>query len=195
VEVVCGDALVVPPPQTPYRAFGNIPFAITTALLRRLLDDPSGPLVGADLLVQLEVARKRASIAPSTLLTLGWAPWWTFALQRRIAASAFQPSPSVDAGLLVAARREPSLLHARDRAAYLDLVRRAFRRASWPVRRSLRDVVPAAAWKQLVRERGLAPDALPRDLDVFDWVALWQRAAHRVSADSTSPHQRPSSRG
>jgi 23S rRNA (adenine-N6)-dimethyltransferase len=173
VEVVLGDALHVPLPARPYRAFGNIPFAITTPLLRRLLDDPASPLLRVDVLIQLEAARKRCAVAPSSLLTLGWAPWWEFALVRRVGRLGFEPPPSVDAGMLAISRRDPPLLPAAARAAYVRLVRRAFDRGSWPVRRSLRDVVPPTTWKRMTRERGLSVDATPRDLDVFDWVALF----------------------
>ena len=69
------------------------------------------------------------------------------------------------------------LLPATERAGYVRLVRRAFERGSWPVRRSLRDVLPPMTWKRLARERGLEVDATPRDLDVFDWVALRDAAA------------------
>ena len=172
VDVVEGDVLRVPLPSRPFRAFGNIPFAVTTPILRRLLDDPATPLVRADLLTQLEAARKRAAIAPSTLVTLGWAPWWEFALVRRVGRLGFEPAPSVDAGLLVITRREPELLPPTGRGDYLRLVRRAFDRGSWPVRRSLKDALPPLTWKRLARERGLEVNATPRDLDVFDWVAL-----------------------
>ena len=173
VEVVPGDALRIPLPARPYRAFGNIPFAITTPMLRRLLDDPASALIRADLLIQFEAARKRCAVAPSSLLTLGWAPWWEFTLVRRVGRLGFEPPPSVDAGMLAISRREPALLPASDRAAYVRLVSRAFERGSWPVRRSLRDVVPPRTWKRLARERGLAIDAAPRDLDVFDWLAVF----------------------
>ena len=173
VDVVAGDALQLPLPARPYRAFGNIPFAITTPMLRRLLDDPASPLIRVDVLIQLEAARKRSAVAPSALLTLGWAPWWEFTLVRRMGRLGFEPPPSVDAGMLAIIRREPALLPASERAAYLRLVRRAFTRGSWPVRRSLRDVVTPRTWKRLARERGLAFDAAPRDLDTFDWVAVF----------------------
>jgi 23S rRNA (adenine-N6)-dimethyltransferase len=95
---------------------------------------------------------------------------------RRIGRLGFEPPPSVDAGLLVVTRREPELLPPTDRGAYVRLVRRAFERGSWPVRRSLKDVLPPLTWKRLARERGLEVDATPRDLDVFDWVAVREAA-------------------
>jgi 23S rRNA (adenine-N6)-dimethyltransferase len=186
VEVLCGDALRVPLPSAPYRAFGNIPFAITTPILRRLLDDPAGPLLRADLLIQLEVARKRAAVSPSTLLQLGWAPWWTFGLVRRVGRLGFEPPPTVDAGLLVVTRREPALLKTVDRPSYVRLVRRAFERSSWPVRRSLHESLPPLTWKRLARERGLEVDATPRDLDVFDWVAVSNVSGRPIPARAGS---------
>jgi 23S rRNA (adenine-N6)-dimethyltransferase len=70
LEVVSVDALRFAWPGEPFRAFGNIPFAMTTDLLRSLLDAPS--LVRADLIVQWEVAVKRAVPKPRNLLNVSW---------------------------------------------------------------------------------------------------------------------------
>ncbi len=172
VAVIEADILRVPLPSEPYRAFGNIPFGITNAILRRLLDEPAGPLDRADLLVQFEVARKRTAVWPSTLLSLGWLPWWELVLTRRIPRHGFEPPPSVDAGLFRITRRDPALLPVEARPAYVGYLRRAFDRPSWPVRRTFRAELPPMTWKRLARERGIPVDAAPRQLDIFDWIQL-----------------------
>lgn len=173
VEIVESDFLHVPLPDVPFRAFGNVPFALTTAILRRLLDDAASPLVRADLIVQFEVARKRTSVWPGNLLTLGWLPWWQFNLVRHLPASAFDPAPSVGAGVLSVTRRTPALLRAGQRSGYVGLLRAGFRRESLPIHRSLRGRIPERSWKRLARDRGIRPDAKASELDVFDWVALF----------------------
>jgi 23S rRNA (adenine-N6)-dimethyltransferase len=178
VDVVEADVLRAALPLQPYRAFGNLPFGIATPILRRLLDEPGSPLQAAELLLQFEVARKRTQVWPSTALSIGWLPWWEFTLVRRISRVAFEPAPSVDAGLLSVRRRPRQLLTPRDRASYVAMVARAFGRGSWPVRRSLRDEVSSMTWKRLAGDRGLPLDASARDLNVFDWVAVF-RAAKR----------------
>ena len=55
VRVVRGDFLSVRLPLQPYRVVGCPPFAQTTALLRRLLDDPGQHLDRVDLIIQWEV--------------------------------------------------------------------------------------------------------------------------------------------
>jgi 23S rRNA (adenine-N6)-dimethyltransferase len=130
VLVVEGDAFAQPVPCLPFRAVSNVPFHETTRALRLLLDDPRGSLECAALIVQWEVARKRAR--GDTLLGLGWAPWWELRLVRQVPASAFRPRPSVDAGILVAVHRpEPLLLPAQARA-FRAFLRRGFGRRRQP---------------------------------------------------------------
>ena len=175
LEIVHGDALVVPLPRTPYRAFGNIPFGVTTAILRRLLDAVDGPLQRADLIVQYDVARKRSSVWPSDLLSLGWLPWWAIHLERRLPAGAFDPPPSVDAAVLSIVRRQPPLLPTGSRADYLSLVRSAFRRANVPVDGAVRGLVGEGVWRRIARQRGDVRRSRASDLDVFTWTAVYRQ--------------------
>ncbi|MGE5225709.1 MAG: ribosomal RNA small subunit methyltransferase A [Planctomycetaceae bacterium] len=186
VRIVEADVASVPVPERPWRAFGNIPFGLTAPILRRLLDDVAVGPERADLLLQFEAARKRAAVVPSTLLSLGWQPWWELTLARRIPRLGFEPPPSVDAGLLVITRRRPALLAPSDRVAYLGPLRRAFDRGSWPVRRSLQGALPPMTWKRLARERGLHVDARPADLDVWDWVAVFRAISERRGSGAGS---------
>jgi 23S rRNA (adenine-N6)-dimethyltransferase len=126
-RVVEADFLSLPLPRDPFRLVGDLPFGRTTAILRRLLDDPRVPLVRADLLVQWEVARKRAAAPPATLRSAAWAPWWEIRLGPRIPARAFRPVPRVDAGLLVVTRRHPPLLPTAMAGPY-----HRFVRSHWP---------------------------------------------------------------
>ena len=173
ISVREADVLSVALPLVPYRAFGNVPFSVTTAILRRLLDDPSAPLLGADLIVQFEAARKRAAAWPTNLASLGWMPWWEFALVRHLPRTAFEPAPSVDAAVLSIRRRRRPLLPAGDRGAYLEMLRVAFHRSNLPIRRSLGGRIPTRGWKRLARERGIDPNVTAPDLDVFGWTALF----------------------
>ncbi len=111
------------PTRRPFRVFGSLPFGLTTALLRHLFDDPRSGPTRADLVVQWEVAQKRATMPPSSLLSTAWAPWWTFELGRRVPAHAFRPVPAVDGAVLRVRRRRPALLPERLAGQYAEFVR------------------------------------------------------------------------
>jgi 23S rRNA (adenine-N6)-dimethyltransferase len=126
VTVLCCDAVAYKMPRRPFRVMGSLPFGATTAILRHLFDDTRSSLVRADLVVQWEVARKRAATPPTTLLSTTWAPWWCFDVGRRIPASAFRPVPMVDAAVLRVTRRTPPLLPDHMAGAYATFVRQVW---------------------------------------------------------------------
>lgn len=99
LTVVTGDALAVPLPRRPYRVVANIPFSITTPLLRRLVDSP---LVAADLVVELAAGRRLASPAVAAARPeLGrWHRRCEFSLGPVIPPHRFRPPPSVPAVVL-----------------------------------------------------------------------------------------------
>ena len=177
LTVVCANALQVPLPREAFRVVGNLPFGSGTRILQRLLDDPGSTLERVDVLIQYEAARKRAQVAPSTLATLRWCPWWDIRLVRMVRRDAFVPPPSVDAGLLVIERRADPLLSERHRTPYRRLVASGFAHAATPLARALG--VPRRTWFTFAHERGMPNDARAAELDVFDWVALFERIGRR----------------
>ncbi|SHL40266.1 23S rRNA (adenine-N6)-dimethyltransferase [Pseudonocardia thermophila] len=149
VAVVRGDMLRFRE-RRPHHVVSNVPFGITAPLLRHVLGQSSW--CTAVLLLQWEVARKRAAVGGTTQLTALWWPWIDFTLAGRVPADAFRPRPSVDGGVLVMVRRERPLLDARRRGAYQRFVVEAFRAGQVAGRR-------------------------PRDLDARGWVMLFDRLA------------------
>jgi 23S rRNA (adenine-N6)-dimethyltransferase len=163
VTVLEGDGLDLALPVEPFRVLANLPFGRTTAFLRRFLDDPLVPLERADLIVEWGVALKRSAVWPSTLLGASWGAWWTFRIDRRLAAACFEPAPSVDAAVLVIARRDPPLVPAAEAGAYHDFVARGFNRG-------LKSVASPRHVRRIARR------SAPRDLDAHQWAALFRES-------------------
>lgn len=110
VRVIRADLRAFRFPKEPFRVVANPPFNLTTETLSKLLDQPNDRLRRVDLILQREVVRKHATEPPTSLRTAAWAPWWQFSMGRVIPARAFRPRPSVDAAVLSASRRQPSVL-------------------------------------------------------------------------------------
>ncbi|RSN59319.1 23S ribosomal RNA methyltransferase Erm [Amycolatopsis sp. WAC 04182] len=147
-EIITADYLRFPLPKTPHVLVGNLPFHLTTATLRHVLAAPGW--TDAVLLVQWEVARRRAGVGGATMMTAQWWPWFDFRLAGRVPATAFRPKPGVDGGLLTMTRRERPLVEAADLQRYQDFVRRVFTRPG-------KEVVPkrltAHQWAEAFRLR------------------------------------------
>ena len=173
VRVVHGDLLRFRMPR-PSNLVSNVPFHLTTPLLRRLFADDSWQ--HALLVLQWEVARKRAGVGGATLMTAEWWPWYEPSLQRRIPARAFRPSPSVDAGLLHIERRASPLVPPSESGPYRDLVRRVFGAPGHGAVAMAGSVLGQARARAWAREAGLGGGVLTRAVTAEQWAAL-----HRIA--------------
>ncbi|GIF46863.1 23S rRNA (adenine-N6)-dimethyltransferase [Asanoa ferruginea] len=157
---------------TPRVVVGNVPFHITTSTLRWLLAAPHWQT--AVLLVQWEVARRRAGIGGASLLTARVWPWFAFEVHSRVDKRAFRPVPTVDGGLLVVHRRPTPLVAERD--PYQRFVQTVFTGRGYGLREILTRSagVPAPVARDWLRTHRVPANALPRDLTAEQWAALWR---------------------
>jgi 23S rRNA (adenine-N6)-dimethyltransferase len=174
VSVAEADILTMRLPTEPYLVVANIPFGITTRILRHLLGQPGGALRRADVIVQAEVARKRGTRGRGTLLNACWEPWFEFGAGQRVAAEAFRPRPRVDAAVLTVRRRDQALLTPALRRDYTEFVTGVFNGARPTVASALAPAIPRSRLASLTATLGLRTGALPSQLAVDQWVALFQ---------------------
>ena len=170
-RVIEGDARHVPLPRRPFKVVANLPFDSGTAILRRLLD-PGVALVSADVVLQWEVAAKRAAVWPSTRVGIEWSAWFELEVVRRLPRCCFAPPPDADAAVLKATRRSEPLVALRDIATYRRFLDSGFRAG-------VRAVVPPRELKRAATELGFDRAAQPRDLDAVQWAELFRRASVR----------------
>lgn len=175
VQVIHADALSVRFDRDV--VVGNLPFHLTTALLRKLLRSPGWQQ--AVLVLLWEVARKRAGVGGRTMMTAQAAPWFEFTLYGRVPAHGFSPAPSVDAGVLGIDRRRAPMLPLSERRAYERFVAAVFTGRGAGVRAILSRLTSSRAAQRAVQQVGIDRHAHPRDLTPQQWVGVWQVVGER----------------
>ncbi len=153
---------------------GNLPFHLTTPILRRILSRHGWQ--HAIVLTQWEVARKRAGVGGGTMMTAQAAPWFEFSLEGRVPSWGFSPRPSVDGGLLRITRRAYALVPATERQPYGDFVRAVFTGSGGTmpaiVQRAAR--TDAATAKRACDAASIRRRDLPKSLSPEQWASLWR---------------------
>ena len=178
VEIVIGDILEIDLESTigsdPYLVVANIPYNITSALIRHFLESEIAPqrLV---LTVQREVAQRViAGPGQMSLLALGVRVYGTPSLRARIPARAFYPRPQVDSAVLrVDVHDQPGLA-----GELLEPVFRLARAGFGQRRKMLKNTLAgemnwsAVQLAELLAAAGIGVQARPQELDVEDWARL-----------------------
>lgn len=174
-DVVTADFLRRPLPREPHVVVGNLPFHLTTAILRHLLHGPGWS--EAVLITQWEVARRRAGVGGASMMTAQWQPFFEFLLAGRVPARSYTPAPSVDGGLLTITRRTSSLLPWNQRTSYAEFVHQVFTGKGRGIAQILRNIcgTPKAVVGQRLGELSIRSTALPKELTAEQWTGLYRR--------------------
>nr|WP_051426056.1 rRNA adenine N(6)-methyltransferase family protein [Jiangella gansuensis] len=178
VRVVAGDARTVMLPRRSFSVVANIPYAISTALLRRLLDPEDTSVVGADLLVQWGFAKRMTASHPRDLEVAWWQARFELSIAGRVRPASFDPAPSVDSAHLVVRRRAD--VSRRTARAARRLLQDRYRTPSRPAREVLAAHVPKKRAHRLLTSTGIDPPAAADTVPTGVWLDL----AREVSAES-----------
>ncbi len=122
-DILSFDFTTLPPD---YKLVANIPYYLTSNLLRTITETPNPPLIAA-LLMQKEVA-ERAAAGPGnmSLLSVSVQFFWQVELGLVVPAELFEPAPKVDSQILILKRRANILFPDVDERQFFRLVRVAF---------------------------------------------------------------------
>lgn len=98
--IIPGNALSVPFPDTPYKIVANIPYHITSPLLRHAFLEGSQTPSSLTLLIQREVAEKICDLEDAGLLTIIVGLFGTARIVCNVPPISFLPPPKVDSAVL-----------------------------------------------------------------------------------------------
>jgi 16S rRNA (adenine1518-N6/adenine1519-N6)-dimethyltransferase len=175
VEVIEADALAADLAAllpSGGRIAGNLPYYVSSPLLRRLLA-LKGRAVDMHVMLQEEVARRVASPPGSReygILSVLFALWTDVSLVLRFAPGSFSPPPKVRSAVLRAVfRPEPRAVVA-DPEAFERFVQRAFSRRRRTLENNLQDSYPNL--KEHLRLLNITGSRRPETLSVVEFAAL-----------------------
>lgn len=183
-EIVCEDFRTFALPSEPYKVVSNVPYGITTDIVKKLIAAPRPPS-DAWLIVQRELAERLCGrpYTNETLWSLRLKPGWHVEIVERIKRTDFEPAPRVESVLMWLSHRGRSLLSAGERRIYLRMITTAYRD-----RAALKHVVQPWVSKrqlaQLARDLRFAPTLGPSALLFEQWLGIVRFASRNSRGDA-----------
>lgn len=161
-----------------YKIVANIPYYLTSYLLRLLADTLHKPAVAA-LLVQKEVAR-RVAASPGSMSIIAAAVQLNYevSLGREVPARLFSPPPKVDSQILVLKRRAQLLFPGVDAKKFLHLVKAGFSQPRKTLLNNLSNSLKLSreATEILIKKVNLDPSLRAQALSLENWYELLRAA-------------------
>lgn len=170
LEVVNADILDYKIGLTEYVVVGNIPYYITSPIVKKLLELEQKP-ARIVLLMQKEVAQRIAATEGDySLLGLYAQNLAEARLGPVVLAEEFTPPPKVHSQVLILDPREEPIIDVRD----LKLAKIGF---SSPRKKMIANLAAGTGqkrefWREQLIKNGISPDARAEDLGLLDWENL-----------------------
>ncbi|MBC7251503.1 MAG: 16S rRNA (adenine(1518)-N(6)/adenine(1519)-N(6))-dimethyltransferase RsmA [Anaerolineae bacterium] len=185
VEIVHGDILALDPatllPEWPgeYKVVANLPYYITSAVLRHLLESPLRPRLMV-LTLQLEVARRLvAGPGEMSLLAVSVQFYGKPRIVTRISAGSFYPSPQVDSAVVRIDVYERPPVPVDDADSFFRVVQAGFAQRRKQLRNALAHGLrrPVGEVVAALERAGIDPRRRAETLSLMEWAALWRELA------------------
>jgi len=170
------------PDAAPYSLVANLPYSITSAVLRHFLDSPRRP-AQLVVMVQREVAERIVARPPAmSLLAVAVQFYGEVAIALRVGRGAFVPAPRVDSAVVRVAVRERPPLPEAEIPRFFALVGAGFGQRRKQLVNSLAAglALPKEWLAPALASAGVAPDRRAETLDVAEWLALYAALRDRL---------------
>ncbi len=170
-DILSFDLTSLPPD---YKIVANIPYYLTSNLVRVISETPNPPATAA-ILVQKEVAR-RVAAGPSdmSLLSVTAQFYWQVSLGREVPAELFEPPPKVDSQILILQRRNQPLFDV-DAKRFFRLAKAGFSQRRKTLLNSLGGGLQLSREEvaQACQKAKIDPGRRAQTLSLEEWHALY----------------------
>ena len=177
VEILEKDILKIDPSCLKlkrYKLIGNIPFYLTSPLIRKFLEEKNSP-EQMTLVVQKEVAQRICSKPPKmSLLAVSVQAYSEAYILFYIPRSSFWPKPKVDAAVLKIIPRKKKIISGTFREPFFKVVKAGFSQPRKQLLNNFSKMLKLSKEKTLewLLENNVDPERRAETLEVEEWIEL-----------------------
>lgn len=176
LEVINQDILDLDLSTLPkdYKVVANVPYYITSKIIKKLMSDSNPPSVVV-ILIQKEVAeRVAAKNGELSILAISAKIYTKVALGPVVSAEYFTPPPKVDSQVLVLTKRDVPLVSKNNEKDFFRLVKAGFSAKRKKIKTSLAGGLGISKenTQKLLEEANIDPNLRAENLSIKDWNRL-----------------------
>jgi len=168
--------LITDLPKFPYKVFSNIPFNITSAIVKKLTLEEYPP-IDCYLIVQEESAKKfvgKPLESKNSQLSVLLHPWFDIRKIYDFRSRDFHPKPNVSIVLIEIKKRNQPLVESQKREQYENFITFAFSQFKPNITEGLSNIFGKQNIIKLTKKYGFSHKAKPSELNFQDWTSLFE---------------------
>lgn len=167
-------------PKERFIVVANIPYAITTPIMKLLLNRPTSGLQRGVIVMEKGAAKRFTSSFIKNAYVLVWRMWFELRVIKEISRDCFSPPPTVESALVIISRKIEPVIQSRDWAAFIGLAEYALKIPTAPVDEVLRGIFTPAQIKHMKKSSSIREDKPIGSLTVQQWGIIFHTMTRHV---------------
>jgi len=173
IRIVRSDIRTMRLPDAPFCVVANIPFAITTAILEKLLGTEGKGFRRGALILEKGAAIRFTDRFTADPRLLTWRMNFEFRIEAGVPRSHFSPPPGVDAAIVRITRREPPLVPVKQGRRFAAFAAFVLREPRLCAAASLREIFTPAQMKASLKLARIDREQAVASLSLEQWASLF----------------------
>lgn len=177
VELKQKDFLKYPLTKHKYKVFANIPFNITSNIIRKLMFSNSPP-EDSYLIVQKEASSKfagRPLSSSNTLVSILMKVEFQMEIFHKFNKSDFFPKPKVEVVMLRVRKKDKPLVSKEEKSLFYNFITFAFSQFEPNILKGLGEVIDEQIIRDVAESTGFSASSKPSQLEKDHWLALFKK--------------------
>jgi 23S rRNA (adenine-N6)-dimethyltransferase len=182
IQIVAQNFLKISLPNKNFTVVANIPYAITTSILNKLLHSPMNNLNRAILIMEKGAAKRFSQKNQVNPTILKWKMWFEFELGKTIPPNCFSPPPRIESVIFIIKRRNQPLVSEKYHKAFFALASYGLKYPNLSLQEAFKSVFTAPQITRLVRSLKINRYDSVSMLNEHQWAFLFQTMQQYVPA-------------
>lgn len=168
-KIIHQDIMKIRLPKEKFIVISNIPYSITTPIMKMLLNKPSSGFQKGIIIMEKGAAKRFTSQFVKDSYVLAWRMWFDIRYVRKISRNNFSPPPKVDSAMIIITRRKEPIIPNKDYFIFLGLAQYVLKQPNATIGLALKGIFTTSQLKRLRRNLGVSNDAPIGSLTAVQW--------------------------
>src|SRR5699024_9830142 len=178
--IIQQDILKISLPRKPFVVVSNIPYAITTPIMKMLLNKPSSGFQRGVIVMEKGTAKRFTSNFVKDPYIIAWKMWFDIRYVKGISRKNFSPPPRVDSAMITINRKAKPIVPYNDYLIFWGLVDYVLKNPQLSIDLALRGVFTPPQIKHLKRGLRIKNEVTVANLSEQQWGFIFETMGKHV---------------
>lgn len=174
VKIIHHDILQIQLPKEPFIVVSNIPYSITTPIMKMLLNHPISGFQRGAIVMEKGAAKRFTSQFVKDPYIIAWRMWFDIRYVKEISKKNFSPQPKVDSALITIKRKVNPKVPYKDYFIFWGFADYVLQNPQMPIDFALRGIFTAQQIKRVKRSLGIKSETPVGILSIEQWGMLFE---------------------